>query len=276
MKSGARASILIVLAAALLCTVLSPGGLLAASDDKFKPTPPPQVPAADFNSVGRKYLDFTFLYADIDVVTLMGFGAGLNYVSMYKNLGWNVSGGAFYLTGDDEDGTMDITGVMVPLTANVAFRPYERPNGNCLIFFGGLHYSWTGVYVDMSSGMEIDVSLRTYGPMFGAKAKFMMKPGLAFIPYWVFKYESYDGEVNVDGTVSDLDIDSAAVHLIGFDIEIGAISVGAMLDMISNSDRDMIIISFTYNLDYGEGAAAQPEPAAAKSQKAPQRGRAAK
>ena len=276
MKSGVRKCILALFASALLCVVLSPCTLFAAAEDKFKPTPPPKVPAADFETEGRKYLDFTFLYADMDVVTLKGLGVGLNYVSMYKNLGWNVSGGAFYLTGDDEDGTMDITGVMVPLTANFAFRPYERPDGNCLIFFGGLHFSWTGVYVDMSNGMEIDVSLRTYGPMFGAKAKFMMRPGLAFVPYYVFKYESYDGEVNVDGTVTDLDIDSAAIHLIGFDIEIGAISIGTMLDMISNSDRDMIIISFTYNLDYDKGAAAQPETAPAKSQKAPQRGRAAK
>ncbi len=104
----------------------------------------------------------------------------------------------------------------------------------------------------------------------------MMSPGVAFIPYYVFKYENYDAEVNVNGTVYDADIDSAGIHIFGFDIEIGAISIGAMLDMISNSDRDMIVISFTYNLDYDEGARAEPAAVEDPAPKATRRGRGTK
>jgi len=271
MKSNVRfASLLAALLAFALCSVPA----YSASEDKYKPTPPPKVPAADFESEGKKYLDFTFIYADLGVGTLKGAGIGFNYVSMVKELGWNFGAGLFYLTGEDDDNTVEITGGIVPLSANIAFRPYNVPGGNSLIFFMGIHYSWTGLFADVEPDDEFDITLRTYGPMFGAKARLMLRPGLAFIPYWVFKYENYDGEVNVNGTVYDLDIDSAAIHLIGFDIEIGAISIGAMLDMISNSDRDMIIISFTYNLDYDEGAPAQSADTAAP--RATQRGRAAK
>jgi hypothetical protein len=68
-----------------------------------------------------------------------------------------------------------------------------------------------------------------------------------------------------------MDIDPAAVHLIGFDIEIGAFSIGALLDMFSNANRDMIIVSFTYNLDYDEGT--QSKAPSSSAPKAPQRGR---
>lgn len=266
---GARSVFVVLVFALFFCTVVS-GGLYAADSDKYKPTPPPKIPAADFDSEGKKYLDFTILYADMDVVTISGGGVGFNYVGMVRELGWNVGVGLFYLTGEDDDKTMDITGLIVPLTANFAFRAYNVPGGNSLIFFGGIHYSWTGIYVDVEPSTEVDVSLTTYGPMFGAKARIVLKPGLALIPYYVFRYENYDAEINIDGTVSNLDIDPAAVHLVGFDIEIGAFSVGAMLDMFSNANRDMIIISFTYNLDYNEGA---KDSSAASAPKAPARGR---
>lgn len=266
-----RSVCVVVVLAVILGAVLLVGAF-AADSDKYKPTPPPKIPAADFESGGRKYLDFTILYADMDVVTLRAGGVGFNYVGMIGDqVGWNVGAGLFYLTGEDDDKTMDITGGIIPLTANIAYRPYNVPGGNSLILFAGLHYSWTGIYVDIEPSTEVDVSLTTYGPMFGAKARIMITPTVAFIPYYVFKYDNYDAEINVDGTVSNLDIDPAAVHIIGFDIEIGAISVGAMLDMLNNANRDMIMISFTYNLDYEESKApSAPAP------KAPQRGRAGK
>lgn len=277
MKAYVKGAGWLRLAAVVFTFAFFSGSAYSATTDKFKPTPPPAIPAADFSSEGRVYLDFTGLYADIEDVTIKGIGAGINYVSMVKELGWNVSGSVFYLTGENDDNTAEVYGVMVPLTANIAFRPFSSPGGNSLIFFAGLHYSWTGVWVDIESGTtltEIDVYLTTIGPMFGAKARLMLRPGVAFIPYYVFKYENYDAEVVVDGVSQNVDIDSEGIQIVGFDIEIGAISIGAMLDAITNSDRRMYFITFTYNLDYGEGAPAQKADMAAP--KAPQRGRAAK
>jgi hypothetical protein len=271
-----------VLFLAVACAFLFfPVNSFSESAGDYKPTPPPAIPAADFASEGRIYLDFIGLYADIDAgeenITLKGIGGGINYVSMVKELGWNVSGSCFYLTGENDKNTGDLTGVMVPLTANIAFRPYSNPGGNSLIFFAGLHYSWTGVWIDYQEGStltEIDLYLTTIGPMFGAKARLMLRPGLAFIPYYVFKYENYDAEVVVNGVSRSVDIDSEGVQLFGFDIEIGAVSIGAMLDMITNSDRKMYFITFTYNLDYSESAPAAKADTAPP--KAPQRGRGAK
>lgn len=90
--------------------------------------------------------------------------------------------------------------------------------------------------------------------MFGAKARLMLRPGLAFIPYYVFRYENYDADVNVNGVTSTPAIDSDGVQIFGFDIEIGAISISAMFDAITNADRKVYFITFTYNLDYDEGA----------------------
>ncbi len=267
---GSRWACFVFAMAFLICAVAA-GGAYADDSDKYKPTPPPKIPAADFESEGKKYLDFTILYADMDVVTISGGGVGFNYVGMAKELGWNVGAGFFYLTGEDDDNTMNITGLIIPLTANIAFRPYNVPGGNSFIIFGGLHYSWTGVYVDVEPSTEVDVSIATYGPMLGAKARLVISPGVALIPYYVFRYENYDAEINVDGSVSNMDIDPAAVHLIGFDIEIGAFSIGALLDMFSNANRDMIIVSFTYNLDYDEGT--QSKAPSSSAPKAPQRGR---
>ena len=267
--------------AAACAFFLVPVNSCSASNDMYKPTPPPAIPAADFESNGRWYLDFTGLYADIDTgddsIVFKGIGVGVNYVGMVKELGWNVSLSCLYLTGENDDGSGDGTGVMTPATANIAFRPINNPSGNSLILFAGLHYSFTGIWIDIGSGSsmtEIDVYLRTYGPMFGAKARLMLKPGVAFIPYYVFRYESYDADVNYNGTWSTPSIDSEAVQIIGFDIEIGAISIGAMIDSIANADRKVYFITFTYNLSYDGGSS--PQKADTAAPKTPQRGRAAK
>lgn len=157
--------------AAVCVFLFIPVNSYSASTDNYMPTTPPAIPAADFVSEGRWYLDFTGLYTNIDTgdnaVVIKGIGGGVNYVGMVKELGWNVSLSGLYLTGEDDNGTADVTGVMTPLTANIAYRPYSNPNGNSFILFAGLHYSFTGIWIDIQSGTtltEIDMYLRTYGP----------------------------------------------------------------------------------------------------------------
>jgi hypothetical protein len=59
--------------------------------------------------------------------------------------------------------------------------------------------------------------------------------------------------------MGSVDVPSVTSHLFGFDIEIGAISIGTMLNMLNNADSDMIVIYMTINLDYKESSAKESE-----------------
>ena len=250
MKRGYSLAVLIL---ALLLVAALPVQSIAQNAEDYKPTPPPKIPAADFIPQGRTYLDGTFLYMDADIFTMRGMGIGVNYVSMAGTLGWNFGISGLYLTGSDDDGTIDVNGLMFPLSANIAMRVAGTADSNSLILFGGIHYSWTGIWVTVTDpALDIYFSLRTYGPMIGVKASIPLNRNTKLIPYYILKRESYDAEVTINGQYQTADIDDMVYHLFGFDIEIGAISIGALLDFITNADSDMIMISVTYNFDYVE------------------------
>ena len=231
--------------------------------EDLTPTPPPKVPAADFSVEGANYLDVMYLRYSGDMFTMTGFGLGYNYVGAFDRTGFNVGVGVQYLTGEDDDGYFDMEFVAVPINANLAFRVAGTADSSNLILFGGIHYnySYTNIQVNAGTyaGTELEVHLRVYGPLAGAKANIKLGPTLNFVPYYALKRDIIDSEVYVDGESFDISIPSSTSHLFGFDIEIGAISVGTMLDMINSSNNDMIIIYLTWNLDYKESSQAESE-----------------
>lgn len=226
--------------------------------DDLTPTPPPKVPAADFSVDGANYLDVMYLRYSGDMFTMTGFGLGYNYVGAFDNTGFNVGFGVQYLTGEDDDGYFDMEFVAVPINANLAFRVAGTADSNNLILFGGIHYNYSYTNIQVDAGVidaddhELEIHLRVYGPLLGAKANIKLGPTLNFIPYYALKRDIIDSDVYVDGESFDISIPSVTSHLFGFDIEIGAISVGTMLDMLNSSNNDMIIIYLTWNLDYKE------------------------
>ena len=231
--------------------------------EDLTPTPPPKVPAADFSVEGANYLDVMYLRYSGDMFTMWGFGLGYNYVGAFDKTGFNIGVGVQYLTGEDDDGYFDMEFVAVPINANLAFRVAGTADSSNLILFGGIHYnySYTNIQVNAGTyaGTELEVHLRVYGPLAGAKANIKLGPTLNFVPYYALKRDIIDSEVYVDGESFDISIPSSTSHLFGFDIEIGAISVGTMLDMINSSNNDMIIIYLTWNLDYKESSQAESE-----------------
>ncbi len=69
----------------------------------------------------------------------------------------------FYLTGEDDANTVDVTGLIVPLTANIAFGRTIWKEETACILFAGLHYSWTGIYADVKPDDEYDLTLPPTG-----------------------------------------------------------------------------------------------------------------
>jgi len=257
---------------ALLCVILLFIGAGAVSTyaqdfDDFSPTPPPKVPAADFTADGAKYLDIMYLNYSGEGFDLTGYGLGFNYVGAFERTGFNVGVGFQYLTGEDDDGYIDMYFISIPLNANLAFRVAGEANTSNLILFAGLHYNYSYTEITADPGLidayehDVELHLWVYGPLLGAKATIPLGRTVKFIPYYALKRDIIDAEVYVDGEeISGVDVPSATSHLFGFDIELGAISIGTMLDYFNSADNDMFLIYVTWNLDYGESQAPASEP----------------
>jgi hypothetical protein len=232
----------------------------APEGEDLTPTPPPKVPAADFSVDGANYLDVMYLRYSGDMFTMNGFGLGYNYVGAFDKIGFNIGFGVQYLTGEDDDGYFDMEFVAVPINANLAFRVAGTANSNNLILFGGIHYNYSYTNIQVDAGVfdaydhELEIHLWVYGPLLGAKANIRLGPSLNFVPYYALKRDIIDSDVYVDGESFDISIPSATSHLFGFDIEIGAISIGTMLNMLNNTNNDMIVIYLTWNLDFKESS----------------------
>jgi hypothetical protein len=234
--------------------------MVSAQDyEDFSPTPPPKVPAADFTADGAKYLDILYLNYDGKGFEMTGYGIGFNYVGAFDQIGYNIGVGFQYLTGEDDDGYIDMYFISIPLNANLAFRVAGEAHTSNLVLFGGLHYNYSYTEITADPGLidpyehDVEIHLWVYGPLFGAKATIPLGRTVKFIPYYALKRDIIDAEVYVDGDeISGVDVPSATSHLFGFDIELGAISIGTMLDFFNSADNDMIVIYLTWNLDYGE------------------------
>jgi hypothetical protein len=227
----------------------------AQNPEDMTPTPPPKVPAADFSEDGANYLDVMYMRYSGEDFELNGFGLGYNYVGAFGNTGFNIGFGFQYLTGENDDKTFDITMFAIPINANLAFRIAGTADSSNLIIFGGIHYNYSHTNVDIEPDNNVEINMWVYGPLVGAKANLRLSPMVNFIPYYALKRDIIDADVYYNGElISGVDIPDVTSHLFGFDIEIGAISVGTMLNMLNNADSDMITIYLTINLDYKESS----------------------
>jgi hypothetical protein len=231
----------------------------AQDPEDLTPTPPPKVPAADFSEDGANYLDFLYLNYQGEGFELTGFGLGYNHVGAFDRTGFNVGVGFQYLTGEDDDNTFDMKMFAIPINANLAFRIAGTADSSNLILFGGIHYNFSNTQVNIEPDNDIEINLYVYGPLGGAKASLALGPMFKFIPYYALKRDIISADAWYNGESIDVSVPSATSHLFGFDIEIGAISVGTMLDMINSSNNDMIIFYLTWNLDYKESSATESE-----------------
>lgn len=222
--------------------------------DSFQPTQPPRIPVADYDIGPHRIVDFMYLNYSFEEFTLEGFGAGFNYVSTYNDMAYNLGIGIIKMKGSstDLDPELRVHDTNLPLNANIGLRISGNSETNNVMIFGGLHwmYSW----IDVTWGdVEASAYGPAFGPLFGIKGELKLNPSLSFIPYYVFHHSIFDIDVEVEGTTQSADIDPVTSHLIGFDIKIGGISVGALLDTINNTDNDKLTILCTYDLDYNTG-----------------------
>ncbi|HNX25241.1 MAG TPA: hypothetical protein PKG60_14435 [Spirochaetota bacterium] len=233
----------------------------SATYDSLTPTQPPRIPVTDYGDGSHKILDFLYLRYSFDIGDLNGIGFGYNYVNNFENTNtaYNLGAGFLYLngTGSVDTTDVDIYNWNLPLNANLGMRILGTQNSNNLMLIGGLHWTYTWLVVDINSG-EHDAYLYgpAYGPLFGAKAQFVLSKDVTIIPFYIFHHAIFDYSLEVDGYPVDVDIDPVTSHFLGFDIKFGSLSLGALFDMLNNTDNDKITIMFTYDLDYNSNASA--------------------
>ncbi|HOP63359.1 MAG TPA: hypothetical protein PK358_13955 [Spirochaetota bacterium] len=223
----------------------------AQDTSEFRPTQPPRIPVTDYDTGSHRIMDFLYMHYSFEEFDLDGGGLGYNYVDSFDQAGYNLGIGFLYMQGSSsslpED--LDIYVWNLPLNANLGFRIAGSPDSNSLMIFGGLQ--WMYMWLDASYG-EIDVYVYgpAYGPVAGFKGEIKVTPSVSFIPYYIFQHTMFDLTVEVEGYEQDVDIDPVTSHLLGFDIQFGEFSVGALLDMLNNTDNDKITIFFSYDFDY--------------------------
>ena len=250
-----------VLQYAMLCftmVMLTAVPSFSLDQSELRPTSPPRVPVADYGLHSHRIIDAMYLHYSFEDFTMDGVGIGYNYVNNLDKVGYNLGAGFFYLYGTDDDDTFDINVWNLPLNANLGFRIFGTPETNNLIIFGGIHYTYTWLEVVFDK-YDIYVWGPAYGPLFGAKAKIRLNSTVSVVPYYIYQRTSFDYTVEVDGVEYDVDIKPVSSNLLGFDIQFGAFSVGALLDMLNNTDNDKITIIFSYDFDY---MPAEQQPAA--------------
>jgi len=221
---------------------------------EFRPTQPPRIPVTDYDSGSHRIFDFLYMHYSFEDFTLDGFGLGHNYVDMYEQAAYNIGVGFLYMEGSSnslpED--LDVYVATLPINGNIGYRIHGTRETNNIMIFGGIHwmYMWfEAIYGDY----DIYAYGPAFGPMGGLKAEFKVTPAVSIIPYYVFHHTIFDITVEFEGNKQNVDIDPVTSNLIGFDIKIGAFSIGALLDAFNNTDNDKITILFSYDLDYRSG-----------------------
>ncbi len=237
----------ILLSVIILLITSSPG--FSQNSEELRPTQPPRIPIADYGGGGHRILDFMYLHYSFEEFDLDGASAGFNYVNDNDELAYNFGAGFLYMSGSGTG--FDIYNWNLPLNANLGKRVYGTKDGNSLMIFGGVHWTYTWLLVDLDAyDYDVYVYGPAYGPILGAKGKIKIDENISFIPFYIFQHAIFDLTVEVDGIEQDVDIDPVTSHIFGFDIQVGAWSIGAILDMLNNTDNDKITIMFTYDLDF--------------------------
>ncbi len=215
------------------------------------PTSPPKVPISDFGDGGHRVLDLMYMHYEFEDFSMDGGSVGFNYINNIDAVGYNLAFGAFYLNGGNAD--IDANAWAVPLNANLALRIAGSRDSSNLAVFGGLHYTY--MWIDVTAGTtDVYVYGPSYGPLFGVKAKLKFSETFSLIPFYIFQRFYFDYTVEVNGYAQDVDVDPVNAHLFGFDIELGPVSIGALFDMVNNSDTDKFTIIFSYDFDYSSSA----------------------
>ncbi len=249
-----KSYILIFLTVFIFIILNSVSYLYSQDTSELRPTQAPRIPVTDYDTGPHRIIDFMYLHYSFEEFTLDGGGLGFNYVDMWDRVGYNLGIGFSYMQGTSSDLPDDLEAYVMslPLTGNIGYRIAGNPDTSNLMIFGGL--SWTYMWFVATYGdHDIYVYGPAYGPLGGVKMEIKMTPSVSVIPYYVFQHTVFDITVEVDGYAQDVDIDPVTSHLIGFDIQFAEFSVGALLDMLNNTDNNRISIFFTYDFDYKSG-----------------------
>lgn len=233
-----------------LCNPLS----AQLDESALSPTQPPRIPVTDYDTGPHRILDLMYMHYSFEEFDLDGGGIGFNYVNSHEKMAYNLGIGAMYAQGSSSSLPEDLDVYLgsIPLNGNIGVRLLGTPETSNLMVFGGIHwmYMW---FVAVYGEYDLYIYGPVYGPLAGAKAEIKVTPSVSIIPYYVFQHSIFDITFEFEGIERDVDIDPVTSHLIGFDIKVEGFSVGAMLDMLNNTDNDRITILFTYDFDYQSG-----------------------
>lgn len=238
----------------IIFSTISSSNVYSQDTEEFRPTQPPRIPVTDYDIGPHNIFDVLYLHYSFEDFTLDGFGLGYNHVDMYDKAAYNLGAGFLYMEGSSTSlpEELEVYVATLPLNGNIGYRIHGTANTNNIMIFGGIHwmYMWMEVFY---GDYDVYAYGPAFGPMGGLKAEFKITPTVSIIPYYVFQHTIFDITVEVEGYEQDVSIDPVTSNLLGFDIKIGAFSVGALLDALNNTDNDKITLFFTYDLDYRSG-----------------------
>lgn len=251
-----KKSYLLALLTVFIFIILNSMTYLYSQDmSQFRPTQPPRIPVTDYDTGPHRIMDIMYLHYKFEEFTLDGGGLGFNYVDLWDKVGYNLGIGVTYMQGSSSSLPEDLNVYVttLPLNGNIGYRLLGNADSSNLMIFGGL--SWMYMWFVATYG-DYDVYLYgpAYGPVAGLKGEIKLTPSVSIIPYYIFQHTIFDVTVEVDGIAQDVDIDPVTSHLFGFDVKFAEFSVGALLDMLNNTDNDRISIFFTYDFDYKSGS----------------------
>ncbi len=241
----------LVFAGAVLAVFLPLSAVVGLDNKSLTPTSPPKVPISDFGDGGHRVIDLMYMHYEFEDFSMNGGSVGFNYINNIDAVGYNLAIGTFYLNGENAD--VDANAWALPLNANLALRIAGSRDSSNLAVFGGIHYTYSWIYVTVGS-TDVYVYGPSYGPLFGVKAKLKFSESVSVIPFYIFQRFNFDYTVEVNGYSQSVDVDPVNAHLLGFDVEIGPVSIGALFDMMNNSDTDKFTIMFSYDFDYNSSA----------------------
>lgn len=215
-----------------------------ALSDGFSPSQPPRTPVTDFEEKPVSIIDIDYLNYSNDDIELNGYGAGYNYVTPFgtgTKYAFNAGIGGVYFTG--ESGSTSAEGGSIPLNANFGYKIKSNHNTPDAILFGGIHFAYTYIYVDTTAGVEINVW--QWGPLFGLKGNIEVSENVNFIPYYALRIDFLYMDIYVGDEYYYAE-DTVVSHLLGFDIEINEISIGAMFDMFKSTEGTLIALNVSF------------------------------
>jgi len=230
----------------------------AFSEDNLRPTPPPRLPVTDYDTGVHRVVDVMYLSYEYDDFTLDGFGLGFNYVNNYDDLAYNLGVGYIYLYGGPSSIWIDNHNLM--FNGNLGYRLHGNSNTNNLMIFGGIHFMYIWVDVDiLTTDNSIYAYGPAYGPLIGLKGEIKATPAVSIIPYLIIHHTMFDLTVEYNGNAYSPSIDPVTSVIMGFDVKFRQYSIGALLDMINNNEGSKILIMFSYDFDYNPGAQVSEE-----------------